>query len=68
MIIVTENDYDQLFRQMCNLKTEAPCCNGVCVGHQQCEYGINGCYGDECAIEIVVDEANRRYNTLRNKL
>ena len=61
-MFMTNKDYDQLFRQLCNLRIEAPCHNMACVGHQQCEYGINGCYGSECAIEIVVSEAARRYN------
>ena len=58
---MTENDYDQLFRQLCNLKKEAPCHNGYCVGYQNCEYGINGCYGEECAIDAVRLEAERMY-------
>lgn len=57
-----ENDYDHLFRQLCNIMMEAPCHNRACVGHQNCEYGINGCYGEECAIEVVRTEAYRRYN------
>lgn len=57
-MIMTENDYDNLFRQLCKLRTEAPCHNGACVGHQQCEYGIN----DECAIDVVRKEAESRYN------
>lgn len=61
-MIMTEKDYDNLFRQLCNLQIEASCHNGACVGHQQCEYGINGCYGSECAIEVVRKEAERRYN------
>lgn len=56
---MTEQDYDHLFRQLCNLKTEAPCHNGACVGYQQCEYG---CYGGECAIDVVRAEAELRYN------
>lgn len=61
-MLMTENGYDHLFRQLCNLQSEAPCHNGACVGHQQCEYGINGCYGEECAIDVVRREAERRYN------
>lgn len=57
-----EKDYDHLFRQLCNLMQEAPCHNAACVGHQQCEYGIDGCYGSECAIDVVRKEAERRYN------
>ena len=58
---MTENDYDQLFRQLCRLKTEAPCHNGYCVGCQNCEYGINGCYGEKCAIDVVREGAKSRY-------
>ena len=62
---MTEDYYDQLFRQLCNLKKEAPCHNGACVGHQQCEYGVNGCYRDECAIDVVTTEAYRRFYNLK---
>lgn len=58
---MTESDYDQLFKQLSNLLLEAPCHNGACVGYQNCEYSINGCYGDKCAIDIVRREAERRY-------
>lgn len=58
---MTENDYDNLFRQLCNLKKEAPCYNGACVGYQNCEYGIYGCYGDKCTIDVVREEAERKY-------
>lgn len=60
-MFMTDKDYDQLFRQLCKLKIEAPCHNCACVGHQQCEYGVNGCYGEECAIDVVREEAVRRY-------
>lgn len=61
-MIMTEKDYDQLFRQLSHLQIEAPCHNGACVGYQQCEYGIDGCYGSACAIDIVRAEARHRYN------
>ena len=67
MIIMTENDYDHLFRQLCNLMTEAPCHNTICVGHQNCEYGINGCYGEECAIEVVQEIAARKYYKMKRQ-
>ncbi|MDD6827972.1 MAG: hypothetical protein PUE12_18035 [Oscillospiraceae bacterium] len=54
---MTKNEYDQLFRLLCQLQIEAPCHNRACVGYQQCEYGINGCYGEECAIEVVREVA-----------
>lgn len=56
-----KSDYDQLFRLLCKLQIEAPCHNGVCVGHLNCEYGVGGSYGEECAIEVVRQEADRRY-------
>ena len=54
---MTKNDYDQLLRQLYNLELESPCQNGACVGCQNCEYSINGCYGDECAIDVIRREA-----------
>lgn len=67
-MIMTESDYDQLFRQLCKLQTEAPCHNGRCVGYQNCEYGINGCYGEECAIEIVQENADRKYYEMKKQI
>lgn len=61
-MLMTRKDYDQLFRLLYKLQIEAPCHNRTCVGHQQCEYGIDGCYSSECAIEVVRTEAERRYN------
>lgn len=58
---MTKEDYDQLFRQLSNLLLEAPCCNKSCVGSQICSYGVNGCYGEECAIETVSAEVLYRY-------
>ena len=58
---MTENDYDQLFRQLNKLMMEAPCHNKGCVGSQCCDYGINGCYGEECAIEVVQKVAEQKY-------
>ena len=60
-MIMTEKGYDELFRQLCNLQIEAPCHNGTCIGYMDCNYGINGCYGEECAIDVVREEANRKY-------
>ncbi len=67
-MIMTENDYDQLFRQLNKLMKEAPCHNMACVGHQQCEYGINGCYGEECVIEVVQKVATQKYYEMKNQL
>lgn len=58
---MTEKDYDQLFRQLNKLMMEAPCHNKACVGAQCCDYGINGCYGEECAIEVVRNVAEQKY-------
>ena len=61
---MNEQDYDNLFRLLCKLKTEAPCHNGSCVGHMNCNYGINGCYGEGCSIDEVRNEANDLYREL----
>ena len=53
-MIMTENGYDELFRQLCNLQIEAPCHNGTCISYMDCNYGINGCYGEECAINVLL--------------
>lgn len=66
-MIMTENDYDNLFRQLCKLMIEAPCHNGVCVGSQQCEYGINGCYGEQCSIEVVQNIATQKYYEIKKQ-
>lgn len=59
---MNEVEYDQLFRLLCKLKTESPCQNGICPGRCSCDMLISGQYGDECAIDTVRDEAERRYN------
>lgn len=48
-----EEKYTQLCIELDKLINEAPCKGGACVGYQNCEYGVNGCYGSACAIEIV---------------
>lgn len=55
---MTRNEYDQLYRLLNKLQTEAPCHNRACVGHMNCEYGVNGCYGEECAIKVVQEVAS----------
>lgn len=57
-MLMREQDYDQLFRLLCALKMEAPCKNGACIGYDKCDYCFDT---DECAIDIVREEANRRY-------
>ena len=64
---MTENEYDNLFRLLCKLKMEAPCMNGGCPSTQVCDYGFSGCYGDDCAIDIVRQEAESRYYDLQRK-
>lgn len=64
---MTENDYDQLFRQLSHLMTEAPCHNRGCVGSQRCDFGIYGCYGDECAIEVVQKIAEQNYYEMKHR-
>lgn len=54
-------NYDKLYTALDYLTQEAPCEGGSCVGYQNCEYGVNGCYGSQCAIEIV-QEAMRYYS------
>lgn len=46
-------NYDKLYTALDYLMQEAPCKGGACVGAQNCEYGVNGCYGEECAIATV---------------
>lgn len=48
-----KDEYDQLYRLLNKLQIEAPCHNRGCVGYMNCEYGVNGCYGEECAIDVV---------------
>lgn len=57
--IMREEDFDHLFRQLCHLRTEAPCRNGEFGKHcQRCAYC---CYSGECAIDIVRTEAEHKY-------
>ena len=65
--MMRESDYDHLFRSLCKLQMEAPCYNGACVGHLNCEYGVDGSYGEECAIKIVRQEADIKYKELSKR-
>lgn len=56
---MTKQDCDQILRLMSKLRTEAPCYNKRCVGHINCDYGINGCYGEDCAIDVIVTEVSQ---------
>ena len=39
-----------------------------CVGHQNCEYGENDCYGESCTIEDVISSINAIQKNLRKRL
>lgn len=46
----------------------APCGGGPCIGHMNCEFGENGCYGESCAIEDVQEAiALMMYKNSRNQ-
>ena len=51
---MTKKGYDELFRQ-------APCHNVTFIGYMDCNYCINGFYYEEFAIDVVREEANRKY-------
>ena len=55
-------NYNHLFTQLHILQDEAPCHGKGCVGAQKCDYGIDGCYGDQCAIDTVINTAQELYN------
>lgn len=48
-----DKELDELDNMLALLLKMAPCKGGACVGHQNCEFGENGCYGESCAIEDV---------------
>jgi len=48
-----EKDLEELNRLLDLLIHAAPCKGGACIGHLNCEFGENGCYGESCAIEDV---------------
>lgn len=50
---MSEKDLSQLDQLLCALLRAAPCKGGACLGHMNCEFGGNGCYGESCAIEDV---------------
>ncbi len=50
---MTSEDFDILNRLLDEVMKLAPCKGGRCVGHMNCEFGENGCYGESCAIEDV---------------
>lgn len=50
---MSNEELDTLYNLLDGLMKVAPCKGGACVGHQNCEFGENGCYGSSCAIEDV---------------
>ena len=46
-------DFDTINRLLDEVMKLAPCKGRGCVGHMNCEFGENGCYGESCAIEDV---------------
>lgn len=44
---------EEIKNLLSELMQDAPCKGGACVGHMNCEFGENGCYGESCAIEDV---------------
>lgn len=48
-----KKELDKLSDMLDDLMKIAPCKGCACVGHQNCEFGENGCYGESCAIEDV---------------
>lgn len=63
---MTKQDCDQILHLLDKLLTEAPCHNQACVGHMNCNYGVNGCYGEECAIDVIMTEVSQYM--YRNKM
>ena len=65
---MTESEFDTLFRLLCKLQTQhAPCHNGGCLGSCICEYCVFGAYGDQCAIDVVREQAEAEYDKLKKK-
>ena len=55
-INMTNKEKEQLSYLLEKLQmTEAPCKGGPCLGHMNCDFGENGCYGESCAIEDVIN-------------
>lgn len=61
-MVITADGYDELFRQLCNLKIAAPCHNddNSCKAFG-CKYCIWAIPEWTCAINIVRNEAERSY-------
>ena len=57
---MVKEQYLELYNLLDDLMmSDAPCKGCGCVGHQNCNFGENGCYGDSCAIKDVADEIGR---------
>ena len=52
---MSRDDLNNLCLLLDELKKCLPCKGGLCMGHQHCEFGENGCYGESCAIEDVTN-------------
>lgn len=51
---MVKEQFEELLSLLQELMELAPCGGtGPCVGHMNCEFGENGCYGESCAIEDV---------------
>ena len=50
-----KDELNQLITLLKKLQSLQLCKGKYCDSLQSCEYGINGCYGDICAIEYVLD-------------
>lgn len=51
---MTKKNIEKLNDLLNELLTISPCRGKSCVGHMNCEFGENGCYGESCAIEDVI--------------
>lgn len=50
---ISEEKLSELERLLDKLLLAAPCKGGPCLGHLNCEFAENGCYGTSCSIEDV---------------
>lgn len=60
---MTKKEITQLYTLLDKLETEMPCKAKGCVGHLNCECGINGAYGEECAIDTIRNTLHYLYYT-----
>lgn len=65
---MTKQDYDNIYRLIDKLRTEAPCHNRACVSHINCDYRINSYDREECALTVILTEvAQYRYREWKEK-